>query len=200
MNERRWPKRLGAASLIFLSGLMITAWRPLASRRTRSLSAKIEAAIQSRSIHVSPSELAVLMRDRDLALTVLDLRDEEAFNRFHLLDARRFVPDARSVEGLVQNARAKRVIMLVGEDGDTPNAAARALMLRGLPNVYVLDGGIPAWLSLFSILPGGPLEKGALGARQPASAPDLSLVQLPEFERKAKLAAQGKKKAGGCGG
>ena len=75
-----------------------------------------------------------------------------------------------------------------------------AALHSSVSNVYVLDGGIGSWLSLFSALPGGPLEAGALGARQPASAPDITLVQLPEFEKKVKLAAQGKKKSGGCGG
>ncbi|MCB9653372.1 MAG: rhodanese-like domain-containing protein [Deltaproteobacteria bacterium] len=200
MTGRRWPKRLGAGFAILMSVVMIAAWKPLASQRTRSRAEKADAALKSRSIHVSAAELATLMRDRDVALAILDLRSEAAFNRFHLLDAHRFVLDDRSIEGLARQGRKKQVIMLIGDDPTTPDAVARTLMVRGLPNVYVLDGGIGSWLSLFSALPGGPLEAGALGARQPASAPDITLVQLPEFEKKVKLAAQGKKKSGGCGG
>lgn len=189
-------KLIAAGAAAFLGVGLAVVWAPTAGLRAQAAENKAEQAIAQGAIQVSPAEMATLMRNRQLELAIFDLRDEAAFNRFHLLDAKRpkNLDEARTLPDKV-------VKMLVAEDDETALRAYRALARAGTRQVYVLAGGIPAWLALFApdAAPGALLA-GALGGRHPASFPDLAHVALPKFEPKVKLGAGAKKGPGGCGG
>jgi rhodanese-related sulfurtransferase len=189
-------KLIAAGAAAFLGVGLAVVWAPTAGLRAQAAESKAERAITKGEIQVSPAELATLMRNRQLDLAIFDLRDEAAFNRFHLLDAKR-LKNLDAVRALPD----KTVKLLVAEDDVTALRAYRALARAGARQVYVLAGGIPAWLALFA--PDGAhgaLLAGALGGRHPASFPDLAHVALPKFEPKVKLGAGTKKGPGGCGG
>jgi rhodanese-related sulfurtransferase len=191
-------KLLAAGSAAVLAFGLALAWAPTAGRRAQALENQAERALARRDIQVSPAELAVLMHNRQVALALFDLRDESAFNQFHLTDAKR-------LDGL-QSIRAlpdKTVKLLMGADEETAVRAFRQLARTGAKQIYVLAGGITAWLGLFAhSSEGSPaLLAGALGGRHPASYPDVEHMVLPKFEAKVKLGASGAKKGpGGCGG
>lgn len=157
-----------------------------------------ERAIAHRDIQVSPAELATLMHNRQVALALFDLRDESAFNQFHLADTKR-VDSLETIRALPD----KTVKLLMAADEETAVRAFRQLARAGTKQVYVLAGGILAWLELFANTSSGTptLLAGAFGGRHPASYPDLEHMALPKFEAKVKLGASGAKKGpGGCGG
>jgi rhodanese-related sulfurtransferase len=185
------PAAVAAAGLAL--GLIVL-WAPLGGRRAQALENQAERAIAKGEVQVSAAEVATLMRNRQLAVAIFDLRDEAAFNQFHLADAKRGV---HAAVGLPD----KTVKLLVAGDDDTALAAYRALARTGVKQLYVLAGGIPAWLALFAPpAHAGALLAGALGGRHPASFPDIEHVTLPKFEPKVKVGSAAKKGPGGCGG
>lgn len=194
----RWtPKRIAAALALVLAVGLLLAWGPTADRRARSKQGKVNAAIAKRELHLSAAELASLMRDRQVGLALYDLRPEPAYNRFHLLDARRLVVDEAAIER-VRALPEKTVKVLIGGDEASAEQPARVLLLAGIKQVYLLEGGIGSWPALFL---GGKdlLLAGALGDRHPLSKPGDDFVP-PPFKAKVKLGTGGKKGPGGCGG
>ena len=190
-------KLVGAAAAGILAFGLVLLWGPTASRRAQALENQAERAIAQGQVQVSPAELATLMRNPQVQIAIFDLRDEPAFNQFHLIDARR-TPDL----GIIRTLPERTVKMLVAADDEAALAAYRALARLGTKQVYVLAGGIPAWLALFAPpAADGALLAGALGSRHPASFPEIDPASLPKFEPKVKLGAAGAKKGpGGCGG
>ena len=137
-----------------------------------------------------------------MSLVLFDLRSEGEFNTFHLLDAKWMDP-ATLDPGPLKKPSPRRVIVLLDRDEQTANRAYRRLAGAGVRQVYILEGGIPAWLSLFSGHAGegrDPLAAGAIGGRHPASYPDIEHLDLPKFEPKVKMLGPVKKGAAGCGG
>ena len=192
------PKLIAAAAAAALAFGLALTWAPTAGRRAHTLENQAERAIAHRDIQVSPAELATLMHNRQVALALFDLRDEFAFNQFHLADAKR-VDSLASIRALPD----KTVKFLMAADEETAVRAFRQLARVGAKQVYILAGGIPAWLELFANTSSGTptLLAGAFGGRHPASYPDVEHMALPKFETKVKLGASGAKKAsGGCGG
>jgi rhodanese-related sulfurtransferase len=192
-------KVVGAAAATGLAVLLALVWRPTAGLRVRALENQAEAAIARGEVLVSPAELATLMHNRQVGLAIFDLREEPAYNRFHLVDARR-APRLSEVRALPDST----VKVLVDENGEAALVAYRKLAPVGVKRTYVLAGGIPAWLALFAPAPPSPLAggllAGALGDRHPASQPDIEHVALPKFEPKVKLGGAGAKKSAGWGG
>jgi|GEM_PF-3412203 len=190
-------KLAGAGIAVALAFGLVLVWGPIAPRRSRALENQAARAIARGDVQVSPAELATVMRNRQLALAIFDLRDEPAFNRFHLVDAKRptSLADIRSLPD-------KTVKMLVADSDDVALRAYRTLAGMGTKQLYILSGGIPAWLTLFAPDAwSGSLLAGAMGGRHPASFPDIDHLTLPKFVAKVKLGATGAKKAsGGCGG
>jgi rhodanese-related sulfurtransferase len=192
------PKLVAAAAAAALAFGLALAWAPTAGRRAQALENQAERAIARRDIQVSPAELTTLMHNRQVALALFDLRDEFAFSQFHLADAKR-VDSMETIRALPD----KTVKFRMAADEETALRAFRQLARAGAKQVYILVGGIAAWLELFANTSSGTptLLAGAFGGRHPASYPDVEHMALPKFEAKVKLGASGAKKGpGGCGG
>ena len=189
---------LAGSAALSLAGL----WNPLSGRRAHARENVADIALAKRTVQISPAELAHLMHNRQVALSLFDLRSEGDFNTFHLLDAKR-VDRATLDPSTLKKPVPRRVIVLVDENEQIANRAYRQLAGAGIPQVYILEGGIPAWLALFSGHSENgedTLAAGSLGGRHPASYPNLEHADLPKFEPKVKLLGAGKKGAAGCGG
>jgi rhodanese-related sulfurtransferase len=147
---------------------------------------------------VTPPEVLALLDDRRVSIELFDLRDEAAYNRFHIADALRLDPcDLSPVRALPPST----VKVLVGDDEAGPLAVYRRLALSGTTGVYLLDGGVRGWLAAFSATScrdHAACRAGlALGDRHPASRPPAG--SAGKYVPKVKIAA-GKKLSGGCGG
>jgi rhodanese-related sulfurtransferase len=191
----RTKVKAAAAAATLAFGLVV-AWGPAAGRRSQALENQAVRRIAKGEVQVSPAELATLMRNRQIALAIFDLRDEPAFHRFHLADAER----GASLEA-IRALPDQTVKLLVAENDEAALATYRELARLGARQVYVLEGGIPAWLALFAPASApGALLAGALGGRHPASYPEIEHLQLPKYEPKVKAGTGPKKGPGGCGG
>ena len=190
------PKRTAAMTAGSLALGLVLAWGPTAGRRAQALENQAERAIAKGDVQVSPAELATLMRNRQVALAIIDLRDERSFNQFHLADAW-YGADLAAIRALPD----RTVKMIVAEDETAALPTYRELASMGTKQVYVLAGGISSWLALFAPADAqGALLAGALGGRHPASFPDIERRPLPKFDPKVKLGTVAKKGPGGCGG
>lgn len=93
---------------------------------------------------ISALALRALLDDGD-ELALLDVREELAFSRSHLLHARS-APLSRFeliVPRLVPR-HATRIVLLDDDDG-LAERAARILGRNGYTNLFILTGGVPAW-------------------------------------------------------
>ncbi len=96
-------------------------------------------------------ELLASLADAQLEVIMLDVRDEADYNLFHIRDARHIhlaevtslVPDL-----LTRNAN-NTIIVVMSNDETAATDAWRFLVANSIPNVYILEGGINNWLSVF---------------------------------------------------
>lgn len=187
--RRLAPALLGGALLVVIAG------PPSAEARLRWQEPELEARLAERAVHLDPGEVVELMHNRQVPLRIVDVRDEAAFNLFHLRDARRW-----SLADLARaplDLRRDALVVVTAHDEARAEQAWALLQVRGYRNAYVLAGGIDGWLELFRA-ERTPLRQ-ALGSRWPASSPPLEATRGRSFERKAKVVGPTALAGGGCG-
>ncbi len=166
-----------------------------------------QAQLRERRVQIQPAELAFLMQNPTINLQVLDVRGEADYNLFHLRGAVRL--EATGLERLVHSGLPEgAVLVLTGNGEERAMEVWRELQARRVPNVYLLEGGLNAWLARYGdnlqARPGAGADEArwilpvALGERWPAAWPNPHHAARPEFESKVKLTGGGKK-SGGCG-
>lgn len=168
----------------------------------------LESDVDARTYHIDPAELLGLMHNNRVSLAILDVRDESDFNLFHLRDARRMTPTPEGLED-VPPLPPLTVAIVVSNDETRAEGAWMRLRALGLDNVYLLAGGINAWLDLFrpgDERPGSPGDASlrhvfqeALGGRVPAAAPPADAAGKRPFEPKVKAPKPAASEGGGCG-
>jgi len=224
---------LRAGALATLALVLVAFARPAAGggtieERVRLLAPGHDATLAARRVHLDPLEVAGLMHRRlggGLArfhLVLLDLRDESAFNRFHLLDARRTtLALLRGDEGraLADARYATSIKVVLSDDEASAEAGWRVLAAHGVAHAYVLAGGVNLWLDVFregrvdaQPTPGTIATDrmrhtfpSSLGDRYPFARPSedawrrLVASKKRVFESRAKPVAKAGKASGGCG-
>jgi rhodanese-related sulfurtransferase/uncharacterized membrane protein (DUF485 family) len=172
-----------------------------------------DAALAQRQVQITPAELFHTLYDDTLELVLLDVRSESDYNRFHLRGARHVAAgELAALAGeLSATAAPNRVVVLMSNDELRSTAAWRALAAEGVLNVYLLEGGLNNWLSVFgqgdpAITPVAGVPEAlryrfpaALGDRYGAAAPSLIRYEGLEYEPKIKLEIKRDKTGGGCG-
>ncbi len=112
----------------------------------------------------SPSDIKSRLDWGEPALTIIDVRDREAFNDERIMGAVAMPP-----EGLADRAKQTlspdRDIFVYGESDKDTSAAAIQLQEAGFQKVSVIKGGLPAWKAIGGAIEGrgqapGLLEKG----------------------------------------
>ncbi len=170
--------------------------------------------LDSRSVYIHPGELLDSIADDTLQVVMLDVRSEADYNLFHIHNARRVDMDA-----LVDTARElllrpninQTVIVVMSNDEGAATEAWKILQTQSVPNVYILEGGINNWLSIFAAEEEGiqPKEKhgddqlgytfaAARGENWEAADPFPHEWEL-EYEPKIKLERKKGPSSGGCG-
>lgn len=203
LKRARPPVRLRSiygygAVLLGTAAILALFWKPTEILRSQARVAQMERSISQGNVQVDPRELAELMRDKRVVLRLIDLRDEDSYNRFHLLDAQQFdLERLRAVEFPKQAVK-----VLLANDEATELAAFRRLVQQRVENVYVLAGGMPAWTALFDAQGCSSQRLAALGANHPWSRPpNLTESLATGYVPRVKRPGLGQKKAGGgCGG
>ncbi|MCS6994768.1 MAG: YeeE/YedE thiosulfate transporter family protein [Anaerolineales bacterium] len=173
-----------------------------------------EEALQKRLVQISPAELFKARYDQKLKLTMIDVRSEAQYNLFHLRGALNLPLETLKthIPELLATAAPNAVYVVMSNDETLATEAWRLLVAEGVPNVYLLEGGLNAWIAFFGAndpqiqplvgAPAGELHftfPAALGDRYPAADPDPIEYEHLEFEPKIQLQIKRDKSGGGCG-
>lgn len=191
----RWMAT-GAAALLALAVLGVVVGQPTPAERAILRQPELDARLATRDAHVSPDEVQHLMHEHAVILTLLDVRDEARFVRFHLLDAQPMPPD-EGLERWVALRRPKEVLLLMGDTEAEAEDTWRHLAALGTPNLYLLEGGLDGWMARFGDGTLDPRQGPALGARDPLACPEVHGEEVA-FTRKVEVDGE-KKGGGGCG-
>ena len=196
--------------------------QPDLDRKLANVGSELNRKVESRDYHIDPAELLELMWNNQMRLGVLDVREEADYNLFHLIDARRFDFTNADLDWS-EKLPDESVRVVVSNDEDLAEDAWKKLVALGVPNAYILAGGINGWLSLcrphktetedlqpaHSLRPDagrmGPDElrytfPAALGDRYPEARPPSECFSNREYQKKVTVLKPVTVPVGGCGG
>lgn len=154
LRPRSAGKLAGAGALLAASLVLALRGPPTPEQRWRWTPDEVKRSVADRAIFVDPAEVVSLRRDLNVRTVLLDLRDEHDFNVFHVGGARRVSPEAllRPDEYQpLQDQPASTVTLLMGNGEATALAAWKALKALGVPNLYVVEGGVNRWLERYPV-------------------------------------------------
>jgi rhodanese-related sulfurtransferase len=207
--------RLAGAGLLFAGALAVLfIGSPDTSEKWVRVAPEKEPLLTERQVQIHPGELLASMADNGLRLVMYDIRPESDYNLFHIRGSHR-LPEAELLllsRELIASYAPNRVVVLIGNDEEAATRTWKALVAEGVPNVYILEGGINHWLSIFAVEEAGiqptpsRLKMDALaytfpaafGARYEAASPDPHQWEL-EYTPKIRLEVKRDKSGGGCG-
>jgi rhodanese-related sulfurtransferase len=141
-------KLAGAGLLLVLSLAAVLVGQPDPARRWAVLGKAAQPLLDSRAVHVSVPEVVEVRANPALNVVTLDVRGEREFNLFHLRNAERVTagthdPDLlRRLTGLAPNT----AVFVIGNGETAAVQAWKELWAQGVPNLYIVEGGINAWL------------------------------------------------------
>lgn len=214
----RLPRLAGAAGLVGLAVVLMGMGQPTPAQRWARMAPEKAALLEERAMMMHPGEFVAVATNHQLRLNLMDLRDEGDFNRFHLVDAVLTPPESLAGGEATPDLLAlppNTVTVLVSNDESLALDGWRWLVADGVPNVYVLEGGMNGWLDRFA--PDGGCQgctprdaaaagdemlrwrfDAALGDRWPIADPDLFADKLfmyqPVLEMEVRTPI-----TGGCG-
>lgn len=169
--------------------------------------------LEKRLVQVSPAELFKSVYNQKINLIMLDVRSESDYNLFHI-DGAIHVPLNQLesiIPDLLSEPPANSVFVAISNDETAATEAWKQLSAASVPNVYILEGGVNHWISVFGADEGfeaassagddmlGYIFPAALGNQYEACDPDPIAYEGLEFEAKIKLQLKRDKSGGGCG-
>jgi len=180
-----------AGSLVAASLFLVVNGQPSPEAKFARMGPELQRSVEERAIFVDPAEVVALRKDIGVQVAILDLRDERDFNLFHVGGSRRAtLPDLESSERLkiLLDQPPTTVTFLVGNGEAAALTAWRRLIAQGVPNLYVVDGGMNRWLERYPVDSCVAEQLGnadgrdepawrflyATGSTQPAAWPELS--------------------------
>ncbi len=188
----RWRYGAAGVGVLLALGVLIIG-QPGAAERWGDIPEEKEALLTERAVYIHPGELLNLIHNDEIELVMLDLRDAADFDAFHIKDARHIesldalaeqVPDLR-------HDASSALIVTMSNDETTATEAWRGLVFEEVPNVYILEGGVDAWLDVFG------------AADYPADAPPPEASEGLDFEAKIDVETDIEEApasdSGGCG-
>jgi len=212
---RKWLSALTLnqklAALAFVLGAVAIGARPYPGAKV-TIDPNELASIVTRDVdHVDPLELADWIITARSDYRLVDVRDEQAYATYHIPGAEPAPLASLGDYPLMRNEK----IVLYSDDGVHAAQAWFLLKARGYPGVYILQGGLDAWVDtvLFPALTDDPAEQqqqhdrlAAISAHfggQPKAggeAASVARVALPQVEMAASgpVAPKKKKKKEGC--
>jgi rhodanese-related sulfurtransferase len=173
LRPRSAGKLAGAVALLAAGLVLVVRGQPTPAERWSWTSPEVKRAVEERGIFVHPAEVVALRKDLTLQTVILDLRDEHDFNVFHVGGARRVSLEAvlrpEEYEPLLAQP-SSTVTFLMGNGEGTALETWKALKALGVPNLYVVEGGLNRWLELYPV----PECVATRGAAPAANADELA--------------------------
>jgi len=213
--QQRLPAwtRPAAAALVALAVVVVFAGQPSNADRWQVIAAESQALLDQRKVQIAPAELLNYMNDSKIKVLPLDVRDERYYNQFHLRGAVH-VP----LERVQEKARelhfelANTIFVTISNDETAATEAWKILKAESIPNLYILEGGINAWLDTYAADSFTQDERvslrqedqlayrfnAATGSRHRAADPHPDFLDL-KYEPKVILELKRAPTSGGCG-
>ena len=216
-NAAKTPKLqiAGAGALVAAAVGLIAIGQPTLEDRWEWIADQKLPLLEERQVQIHPGELADLMKNDRINLVMLDLRDEADFNLFHLKDVKSVKTEQlASLAKAFKNEPGNTVFVLMSNDEQRATEGWKILAVKGIPNIYLLEGGINNWLNVYEhdghekcppnvATADDALQHvfaAAIGDRYlSAEAETGSHESHVEFTAKVKLETKRKSKQGGCG-
>ncbi|MFW5709437.1 MAG: YeeE/YedE thiosulfate transporter family protein [Chloroflexota bacterium] len=206
--------RYGAASaVVIMAAVVLVVGQPTNADKWRAMEDEQQPRLDNRTVYASPAEILHLMEDPKLTVEMVDVRSETDFNLFHILDAQNIpLSDILDHAAEMRSKRANTVFVLMSNDEVAATEAWRLLVAESVPNIYILEGGINNWLTLFSddefkaTYQLASYEEdslayrfpSALGSRYPAADPNPDVFDI-EYNPVVELQTKRGPTSGGCG-
>ncbi|MBL8130256.1 MAG: YeeE/YedE family protein [Anaerolineae bacterium] len=205
----RWRYGL-AGGAVALSVAVAFIGQPSNADRWNMLEAEKQPLLDARAVYVHPAEMLTWMNDPKIVNILVDVRSEAEYNLFHIRDARH-VPYAE-LDAVVEEFNAlpdNALVFVMSSDEVQATQAWKYLIAEGVVNVYILEGGVNNWITLygegaFAALPTPAADALAYaipiayGASHPAASPHADRF-LFDFEKKVVLTLKRGPASGGCG-
>jgi rhodanese-related sulfurtransferase len=143
-----------AGALVAASLVLVVNGQPDPEAKFARMGPQVRKSVEERGIFVDPAEVVALRKDIGVQVVVLDLRDERDFNLFHIGGSHRAsLADLEATERLktLLDAPPTTVTFLVGNGEASALKAWKHLTAQGVPNLYVVDGGVNRWLERYPV-------------------------------------------------
>jgi rhodanese-related sulfurtransferase len=143
-----------AGALVGASLFLAVRGQPDPEAKFARMGPAVARALAEREVFVDPAEVVALRKDVGVQVTILDLREERDFNLFHVGGARRAtLPELESPERLklLVDQPPTTVTFLVGNGEAEAQKAWRRLTALGVPNLYLIEGGVNLWLERYPV-------------------------------------------------
>ena len=207
-----WSKP-AAVALVALAGVALFIGQPSSEDRWQSIATESQAKLDQRAVQISSAEFIKYRDDSKIKIIPLDVRDERYYNQFHLRGAVHVPLDQVQAKAReLQFEAANTVFVTISNDEAAATEAWKILKAESVPNIYILEGGVNAWLKDYA---GDSLAdedrvfnrqedqlayrfKAATGARHPAAEPAAHAINL-KYEPKVILELKRAPTSGGCG-
>jgi hypothetical protein len=179
-----------SGALVAASLVLVVHGQPTADEKFARMPGELRRSVEERGIFVDPAEVAALRKDVAVQVRILDLRDERDFNLFHVGGSRRVsLAEMQAPERLktILDQPPGTVTFLLGTGEPAALDAWKLLVTQGVPNLYVVEGGVNRWLERYPVdscvaervgaadgtdVPAWRFRYAA-GSTQPASWPEL---------------------------
>lgn len=206
----------GIPFLLFFAVLTIVIGQPSLEEQYARIAPQKEPLLQNREVYVSPAEVFHTLHQQSIRLVLLDVRPVAYYNLYHIQGSEN-VPLEQIpayIRSLLAYPATNTVYVVISNDESLATEAWKMLVAGGVPNVYILEGGLNNWLALFGkddpqIRPIGSTISAeeqlryifpyALGDRYQSANPDPIKYEELEFEPKIKLQLKRDQSGGGCG-
>ncbi len=169
------PRWLPVASVVvLLAALGVWGLWPSWEQRWNQVAATQAPLLEEQQVQIHPGELATALNNtKRLHVVVLDVREDYAYNLFHLRWSRH-IPLGQleaAIPALKKEAEeVPSTVFVVVSNGDAQATTAwKMLAAYKVPNIYLLSGGLNQWVSLFGA---EDLAEGTLVAAQPSANPE----------------------------
>ena len=152
-TNKRYPKLGAEVFMAIIIGLIILFLPQQKSKGIFETNEKaLLATITEGKNLMTPDELAYLLINNPKQIRMIDVRDEEAFNLFHLPGSVRIPLNLVTDKGYsdIFNGRQKKTI-LVSNGGVEASRAFVLLSRKGYDHLYVLDGGLNGFVETIFI-------------------------------------------------
>jgi rhodanese-related sulfurtransferase len=170
--------------------------------------------LAKRLVFTSPAETFKAKYQQAIKPIYLDVRSESDYNLYHVADSIN-VPLERIAEvvpSLLTEPPANTVFITIGNGEAAATAAWKQLVASSVQNVYILEGGINNWISVFGakdtalqpLANAGADQLGyqftaALGSGYKSCAPSPIEYEKLDFQTRIVLQLRRDKSGGGCG-